>query len=167
VIVADTGAIVALLDKDDQHHADVRALFADNPDEWVLPWAILPEVDYLIARELGAAAERAWLADVDKGAFAVEWAAAGDLAAARTLVERYSALEMGLVDAVVMATAERLGADIATFDLRHFGAVRLVHNPRLLPRDAPLDPRSRRASTARSGAPRTHQDPPPARGWRR
>jgi predicted nucleic acid-binding protein len=135
VIVADTGAIVALIDRDDRHHADVRALFAAHPDEWVLPWAILPEADYLIARELGAAAERAWLADIDRGAFAIEWAAAGDLAAARTLIDRYPALDMGLVDAVVMATAERLRADIATIDLRHFGAVRLAHNPRLLPRD--------------------------------
>jgi hypothetical protein len=138
VIVADTGAVVALLDKDDRHHADMRALFASNPDEWVLPWAILPEVDYLVARQLGAAAERTWLADVAAGAFAIEWAATADLSAARALVDRYAALEMGLVDAVVMATAERLRADIATCDLRHFGAVRLVHDPRLLPRDRAL-----------------------------
>jgi predicted nucleic acid-binding protein len=146
VTVADTGAVVALVDRDDRHHADVRALFAANPDEWVLPWAILPEVDYLIARELGAGAERAWLADIGNGAFAIEWPAAGDLAAAQALVERYAALEMGLVDAVVMVTAERLRAHIATLDYRHFGAVRLVHNPRLLPRDAavPMTPRERR-----------------------
>jgi len=35
-----------------------------------------------------------------------------------------------------MAVAERLRADIATLDLRHFGAVTLAHAPRLLPRDA-------------------------------
>ncbi len=150
MIVADTGVIVALIDKDDQHHADVRALFAANPDEWLLPWAILPEVGYLIARELGAAAERAWLADLARGAFAIEWAGAGDLAAARALVERYAALEMGLVDAVVLATAERLRADIATFDLRHFGPVRLIHNPRLLPRDGGTAPRRRVRSCGRT-----------------
>jgi predicted nucleic acid-binding protein len=144
VIVADTGAVVALLDKDDRHHAAMRGLFAADPGEWVLPWAILPEVDYLIERQLGAAAQRAWLADVDSGAFGVEWPAAGDLAAARVFIDRYAALEMGLVDAVVMATAERLHADIATLDLRHFGAVRFVHNPRLLPRDS-RTPRPRRA----------------------
>jgi hypothetical protein len=38
------------------------------------------------------------------------------------------------VDAVVMAVAERLGADaIATLDRRHFGAVTLRGSPRLVP----------------------------------
>ena len=55
LIVADTGAILALLDKGDRHHAAVRELYEDRPDGWLLPWAILPEVDYLIGSELGRA----------------------------------------------------------------------------------------------------------------
>jgi hypothetical protein len=40
------------------------------------------------------------------------------------------------VDAVVIATATRLEARaIATLDLRHFGAITIPGNPRLLPRD--------------------------------
>jgi hypothetical protein len=40
------------------------------------------------------------------------------------------------VDAVVIVTAERLEADtIATLDLRHFAAVPIRGNPRLVPRD--------------------------------
>jgi predicted nucleic acid-binding protein len=136
VIVADTGAVLALLDRDDQHHAAVRTLFTAAPDAWLLPWAILPEVDYLVGTRLGARAGRVWLGDLASGAFAVEWGKDEDLAAAQALARRYEALVMGLVDAVVMAVAERLGADIATVDLRHFGAVRLKHGPRLLPRDA-------------------------------
>jgi len=135
VVVADTGAVLALLDADDRHHADMRALYAGDPDAWLLPWAILPEVDYLVARELGAAAERAWLEDLAAGAFEIEWGSRRDIAAARGIESRYPALAMGLVDAIVMATAERLRADIATVDLRHFAAVRLAHAPRLLPRD--------------------------------
>ena len=61
------------------------------------------------------------------------------------MIARYASLEMGLVDAVVMVTAERLDADIATLDLRHFGPVMLKHAPRLLPPDAGVSPaRSRR-----------------------
>jgi hypothetical protein len=49
---------------------------------------------------------------------------------------RYRSLRPGLVDAIVIATAERLKADaIATLDLRHFGAVSIKGSPRLLPRD--------------------------------
>jgi uncharacterized protein len=148
VVVADTGAIVALLDRDDEHHREVRDLYAADPDAWLLPWAILPEVDYLVGRELGPAAGRAWIADLAAGEFEIEWGSAADVAAARAIEGRYPALSMGLVDAVVMATAERLRADIATLDLRHFGAVRLAHAPRLLPRDAA--PRRKRNTPPRS-----------------
>ena len=45
MIVADTGAIIALLDADDPHHHTLRALYKKRPEAWLLPWAILPEVD--------------------------------------------------------------------------------------------------------------------------
>ncbi len=134
MVVADTGAVLALLDRSDRHHAEIRALYAEDPDAWLLPWAILPEVDYLISTHVSARAQRLWLEDIASGAFSVDWNAR-DLAAAHAIADRYADLEMGLVDAVVMATAERLRADIVTVDLRHFGAVRLAHGPRLLPRD--------------------------------
>ena len=45
-------------------------------------------------------------------------------------------MKLGLVDAVVMAIAERLGATaIATLDVRDFGAVKLRGEPKLYPRD--------------------------------
>ena len=143
MLVADTGAVLALLDRDDRHHHDVRALFAANPAGWILPWAILPEIDYLVFTRLGARAQCLWLDDLAEGALAVEWGREDDLARAHALIRRYASLDMGLVDAVVMVTAERLEADIATLDLRHFGAVSLKHTPRLLPRDA-LRPRRRK-----------------------
>ena len=137
MIVVDTGAVLALLDRRDAEHAAVRALFAADPAAWLLPWPILAEVDYLVATRLGSGAQRLWLTDLAEGAFAVEWGRTDDLARAEALTRRYQALEMGLVDAVVMAVAERLAADIATLDLGHFGAVALKHAPRLLPRDLP------------------------------
>jgi predicted nucleic acid-binding protein len=137
VIVADTGAIVALLDRGDRHHAVLKELFASNPDAWILPWAILPEVDYLAASRLGSKSARLWRADLASGAFAVEWGQPRDLAAAEALTVRHASLDLGLVDAVVMAIAERRKADIATLDLRDFASVRLAHAPRLLPRDLP------------------------------
>ena len=137
MIVADTGAILALLDKGDRHHAAVRELYEERPGDWILPWAILPEVDYLIAAELGARAQESFLDDIAEGAFAVEYGRHADVARAHAIGKKYRALNLGLVDAVVMATAERLRADsIATLDLRHFGAVKMIGSPRLLPRDA-------------------------------
>lgn len=135
MVVADTGVVFALLDRHDAHHRAARAIFDPDPQAWVLPWAILPEVDYLVSTRLGARMHRAWLDDLARQAFAVEWGKTADLAHAHALVRRYESLDIGLVDAVVMVMAERLGADIATVDLRHFGAVTLQHAPRLLPRD--------------------------------
>ena len=31
---------------------------------WILPWAILPEVDYLVASHLGARVHGLWLSDL-------------------------------------------------------------------------------------------------------
>lgn len=137
MILADTGAILALLDKSDRHHNAIRELYEDRPDQWLLPWAVLPEVDYLLGSELGARAQETFLADIADGAFAVEYGRHDDLVRADAIGRKYRALKLGLVDAVVIAIAERVRAEaIATLDLRHFGAVKIAGSPRLLPRDA-------------------------------
>mgnify|MGYP001025320014 FL=1 len=137
MIVADTGAVVALLDSGDRHHERLRELYLSDPDAWVLPGAILPEVDYLVATQLGPQAQAVFLADLARGAFEVEWGRQTDIEAAALICERHADLQIGLVDAVVIATAERLRAEaIATLDLQHFGAVTIAGHPRLLPRDA-------------------------------
>ena len=149
MVVADTGAVLALLDRGDRHHAELRRSFEAAPGHWVLPWAVLPEADYLIASELGDRAARVWLDDLAAGRFVVQWGTDAELQAAHAINERYAALRLGLIDAVVMAVAERLAADIATLDLRHFGAVRLKHSPRLLPRDLAVSSRPGRPGRAR------------------
>ena len=147
MIVADTGAMLALLDSGDRHHAAIRELYEDRPDRWVLPWAILPEVDYLVRSELGARAQEAFLADVADGSFPIEHGKHEDLVRAHAINRKYRSLALGLVDAVVMAIAERVRAEaIATLDLRHFGAVKIVGSPRLVPRDIePGHDRTRRS----------------------
>ena len=138
MIVADTGAVIALIDADDRHHAPLRALFESDPDAWVLPWAILPEVDYLLSAHVGARAQEAFFTDLAGGTFSVEWGDEVDLANAHRICLRHKGLRMGLVDAVVIAIAERLRPEaIATLDLRHLGAVPIRGNPRLVPRDLP------------------------------
>lgn len=137
MIVADTGAIIALIDADDRHHAATLAIYESNPAAWVLPWAILPEVDYLLGTHIGRHAQDAFLTDVVAGAFRIEWGSERDVARAVELHTRHRSLRLGLVDGIVMATAERLRATaIATLDVRHFSAVALRGRPKLLPRDA-------------------------------
>lgn len=135
MIVADTGAILALVDADDRHHAALRGLFERDLD-WILPWAILPEVDYLLAAHVGADTELAFLRDLAEGRYVVEAGGEDDLARAYELCTQYRDLRLGLVDGVVAAVAERLQARaIATLDLRHFAAIEIQGSPKLLPRD--------------------------------
>jgi uncharacterized protein len=136
VIVADTGAILALIDADDGHHEALAAAFREDPSAWVLPWAVLSEVDYLLGAHLGAHAQDAFLSDLGRGEWVVDWGGEADLRRANEIATRYKALRLGLVDAAVIAAAERLRATaIATLDLRHFGAVTIRGRPRLIPRD--------------------------------
>jgi uncharacterized protein len=53
-----------------------------------------------------------------------------DLARMADLVETYSDMPLGAVDAAVVAIAERLGlVEVATLDRRHFTIVRPKHVP--------------------------------------
>jgi hypothetical protein len=140
MIVADTGAIVALIDRSDRHHRALMERYREDRGRWLLPWAILPEVDYLIGSQLGPRAAEAFMTDLEEGAFQVEWGRDDDLARAHAIAHQHRALAMGLVDAVVMAVAERLRAEaIVTLDLRHFGAVAIKGAPALWPRDLGKD----------------------------
>jgi len=136
VIVADTGAVLALIDADDGHHEILTAAFREDPSSWVLPWAVLPEVDYLLGAHVGARAQAAFLADLGRGEWVVDWGGEADLRRANEIATRYRTLHLGLVDGAVIAAAERLRATaIATLDLRHFSAVTIRGHPRLIPRD--------------------------------
>ena len=130
MIVADTGAMLALIDADDRHHAAIRALYENDPDAWILPWAILAEVDYLLIAHVSARAEEAFLSDLASGLYGVEWGNGDDLPRAREVCAKYRALRLRLVDGVVIAITERLGAEaIATLDLGHSGPSRSGAGP--------------------------------------
>jgi predicted nucleic acid-binding protein len=86
---------------------------------------------------LGAGARQTFLADLAEGAFAIEYGEQEDIVRAGIIARKHRALKLGLVDAVVIAIAERVKAEaIATLDVRHFGAVKIAGSPRLWPRDA-------------------------------
>ena len=138
MIVVDSGAMIVLIDRDHAHHERLRTAYEAQPAEWVLPWAVLPEVDYITQTRLGQEVARAFRGDVARGTLQVEWHEGPDLARAVEIEEMYRDLSLGLVDAVVMAVAERLRARaIATLNLRDFGAVALAGNPEIWPRDLP------------------------------
>lgn len=136
MIVADTGAILALMDLDNPEHIPLRSALLTGREHWVIPWAVLPELHHLAVKRLGRNAAEVLRTDLAEGRYTVEWGGRSDLQRALELHRTYRDLALGLVDGVVMAVAERLEARaIATLDLRDFGAVTLKGDPEIWPRD--------------------------------
>lgn len=139
MILLDTSGLLALYDRDDQHHTDVARVLA-RPDRRLLSPFVLAELDYLVSKLGGQAAELLVLDDVARGAYELAPFGSEDVAAARTWLDRYAALELGLADASLLVLATRTGCrDLLTLDQRHFRAVTAPDGRpfRLLPADAP------------------------------
>jgi predicted nucleic acid-binding protein len=127
-VVADTGALYALVDASDAWHSRVVAWWRSNSSAVVVPITVLPEVSYLLQTRIGPAAEFAFVQAVAEEDFTVESAEPEDLVRAATLIDKYADLPLGFVDASIVAIAERLETrDILTTDRRHFSVVRPRH----------------------------------------
>jgi uncharacterized protein len=129
-LICDTGPILAALDRDDADHEACARLLSETTEDLVVPGLVLAELDYW-CRKLRI--EQAWLTfmeDVDRGAWRIDWPSADDLRRARVLQETYADLDLGVVDASLVALTERLREiKLATLDRRHFSVVRPSHAP--------------------------------------
>jgi predicted nucleic acid-binding protein len=142
-LVADSGAIYGLYNRRDRHHDALRKALEIERGATIIPSVILSEIDYLICAKLGVRAELDLLDDIQAGAFALESFTTADLNRTRELIAQYHELDLGLADAAVIATAERLRLRrILTVDERHFRVVRSADgNPFILcPADEPPSP---------------------------
>ena len=140
-IIADSGGIFALYDRKDRHHAAVRRVLDQERSLVVIPAAVLGELDYLLRQHLGIQAEIDFIESIMSGSFTLESLMPEDVARCHELVTAYQDLDLGLADAAVIATAERLNIDrILTVDERDFRAVRPKGGRSflLLPADAKL-----------------------------
>ncbi len=127
-IVADTSGLFALADADSRAHAAVRSYLESNTEPVVVPITVLPELDYLLASRLGLREELAVLRAAAAGEFRVEPVSTADLTRAIALIEAHADAEIGLVDASLVAVAERLRIfTVLTLDRRHFAALRPRH----------------------------------------
>ena len=131
-LILDTGPLLAALDAADRDHAACATLLTESMEDLVVPALVLAELDYWCARRLPWNAWLTFLDDVLAGAYRVEVPSTADLVRCRDLQTTYRDLGLGVVDASVIALAERLGEPkVATLDARHFGVVRPRHVPSL------------------------------------
>jgi len=103
----------------------------------VIPVCVLVKVDYWVHKVLGASTWQVMTEDIDRGAYHIAELTVADLTRAAELGAAYPNLDLGLVDASVIALTERLNeTKVATLDRRDFSVVRPRHcdTLRLLPR---------------------------------
>lgn len=136
MLVCDTGPLLAAIDLSDPDHDACRKLLEEAAEDLVVPLLVLAELDYWCHARLTSEAWLIFLEDLLAGAYRAEPVTHPDLVRCAQIQTTYQDLELGVVDASVVALLERLGeSKVATLDRRHFAAVRPVHVPalRLLP----------------------------------
>jgi hypothetical protein len=126
-LILDTGPIVAALNAKDPDHKRCAALLAGT-DDLLIPTPILVEVDYWLVKLGGTQVWTDFVADIVRGAYRLAHPTDADLARAAELESAYHDLDLGLVDASIVALCERLDlTTVATLDRRHFSVVRPRH----------------------------------------
>lgn len=127
-VLVDTSGLYAMVYDREPHHPAVREFVAATDEALLIPVTVLPEADYLIAKRHGTRVELMMLRSIARRELAVEGLTPADLERSMELIERYADSDIGLVDASLVAIAERLRISrILTLDHRHFGLFRPKH----------------------------------------
>lgn len=128
MLIVDAGPLCAAAATRDKHHRRCVELLSNSPGPLVVPALVVTEVAYLLADRIGPHAELAFARSIRAGELVVEPVIERDWSRIEELTEQYLDLPLGVVDASVIALAERHGVDtIATLDHRHFGTVKPRH----------------------------------------
>ena len=127
-IIVDTGPLYALADEDDQYHESIKRYVSEIRETLIVPSPVVPEVCYLLLAHLGAEAELQFLRSLVNREMLLEHLTIKDLERVTEILEQYRDAQFGMVDAAIMATAERLKIEvILTLDHRGFGIYRPRH----------------------------------------
>ena len=127
-LFCDTGPLYAGMDRADADHQACADLLLGFGEQLLVPAPVIVELDWLVGNRLGAEPLLAFFADLADGAITIVDLVRSDYARVHELLDRYSDLKLGFVDAAIMAILERLGErKLATLDHRHFATIRPRH----------------------------------------
>ena len=103
-ILLDTGPWVALMCRDDSHHAWARTQFASHPGPFLTCEAVVAETSFLLAR--GGFDPAKALMMIERGAVQVAMSLQDETTPVRALFERYDNVPASLADACLIRLAE-------------------------------------------------------------
>ena len=125
VTLTDTGPLVALVDKDDKHHAEATETLKRLPKVPLLTtWPCLTEAMYLLYQSIGYSAQEDLWRLVQRGVLRLYAPSEVDWQRTRELMAIFRDAPMDMADASVVVVAENLELRrVFTYD-RHFFAYR-------------------------------------------
>ena len=127
-VLLDSSAVLAAADQSDLNHRAALAWFGQNQEPLMIGALTLGELDLLLQRELGVRATFALLKSIETGAVKVVAPTTADMTRAAELMREAVEYRPRLADAVLVATAERLGITrVAVFDRRPIAVFRPRH----------------------------------------
>jgi predicted nucleic acid-binding protein len=133
-VLLDTGIVYAYYDRSDRWHARARAVVQREARGLILPAPVIPEADYLLGQRLGARSRRVFYQGITEGHYFVADLPRQAYARVAAIDEQFADLNLGFVDAAIVALAESLKVPrIATADRRHFDPVAARLSLELLP----------------------------------
>lgn len=124
-LVLDTGVLYSVLDREQAAHAACLKLVTDAGERLIVPDPVLVELDYFVRKTATLQTWRDFVQQVSEGTYAIYPLSTDTLSRAADLEVQYADLNLGLVDASVIAVCEELAEHkVATLDRRHFSVVR-------------------------------------------
>lgn len=127
-VIVDTGIIYALADIKDAWHKKAVNFVSDFQGKILIPSSIIPEVCYLLNKYLGQSAEMAFINSLINRELIIEHFHTDDLMRCVELLKEYDKLNLGFVDASIIAISERLKIQkVLTTDRKHFSTIRPRH----------------------------------------
>jgi uncharacterized protein len=127
ISIADTGFIVALIDRQDSYHQEAKTIYLQQK-QILVPQSVLAEVAYLLGCHVGVSAVIQFLRALKTSRFELMALTEEDIARIEDILETYQDSRVDFVDASVMAIAERLNlTTILTLDRRDFSLYRPQH----------------------------------------
>ena len=133
-LLLDTGIVYAYYDRSDSWHARARRLIQTEQRGLILLAPVIPEVDHLLGHRLGPQSRLTFYAGIADGHYLVADLPPAAYARVAELNRQFADLDVGFVDAALIALAEALGLSrIATTDRRHFAPLAAAFSLELLP----------------------------------
>ena len=130
MLIVDSGPLYASAATRDKNHDRCVQLLRTATRPLIVPELVVTEVAYMLGENIGVDAEVAFGRSIAAGELLVEPVDEAEWDRIVALIEAYADLPLGMVDASVVALAERLDQrQIATLDRRHFTVVRPAHVP--------------------------------------